>query len=51
MTQKPITEYRTFELPGLGRVTAPAHMTEAELLAEFHADDDAEASKSQNDKR
>ncbi|GGX70301.1 hypothetical protein GCM10007385_44130 [Tateyamaria omphalii] len=51
MIQKPPTEYRTFELPGLGRVTAPAHMTEEQLLAELHTDDDGETGKAQNDKR
>jgi len=33
MTQKNVLEYRVYDLPGFGRVKAPAHITEAELLA------------------
>jgi len=33
MTQKNALEYRVYDLPGFGRVKAPAHITEAELLA------------------
>lgn len=40
MTNTPPTEYRLFVLPGHGRVRAPSHFTEAELLAALAAQTD-----------
>ena len=39
MTKPSGTQYRTFDLPGYGRVSAPAQLSEEELLAAMQADD------------
>lgn len=51
MTKQSTTRYRTFDLPGYGRVSAPAHMTEEELLAAMQAADADDESTAKPAKR
>lgn len=53
MTKETITDvvYREALLPGIGRVQVPAHMTDADILAELLDQDDAATKKKKTSKK